>query len=1100
MKVSLPDAHDRELAVQDFLRNLVVTAGAGAGKTSLLVERILYAVLVRGIPLTRIVAITFTEKAAAELRSRLLAALAEVHRHLVDGPADGPADEPLSGEASRMLERFESGAGPDAALLRRRAEQALEPPHHLTTIHGFAAAILRRWPQRAGLSAELQIDDGTEWRQFVLESWPRVGREHFDQGAEAGPWRAVLEILDQGELRELVTQLGEQPGRPVRGDVSPALLAEIVRPMQQSLADVAARVEHSKRSKWKERVARHAAVWETLLSEGATAARQQLIEDPLLPSTLERSTEPPKAAEGIDRVAATTLLKRSQRMLRDLLQVDDAVCRDVLEPISRLADDLWLAFRQSGKITFQGLLAHARELVGRDPEVRRIEAERIDLFLLDEFQDTDPLQCELAFLLTADPESAGDDPWSLDLVPGKLFVVGDPKQSIYRFRGADLQIYHRACDRILAQGGRALSLSTNFRSRASLIAPLNTLFRDYFGERSRSEPGFQPMDAMRSGQGTADVEVWCVEPGAGGRVRDGRRAEGRLLADRIREAWDGGESLSDMAILLRSLENLSLYLRPLRELGIPCVVDGGRTFAERSEVSELYSILQAAADPQDQAAFLGALRSTLFHVPDPEIARFAETAEAFTWDAGRRQDDCPGVRTASDHLADWNGRLQREPAAAFVHSILQETALASISASAFEGAERLANQQKFAYLLEARLSTSEVSLSEALKDLARHLEFGPGEAERSLADERVEAVRILSIHKSKGLEYRTVYLPDMARNEMVPWDATPRYRWMRLQEGPAVGLHFPRSRMMNTAMLLQRQWDDEHQVAENKRLLYVAMTRARDRLVLITYQGARRQNWLRILEPVGFDPAQPREIPEELLEGSLRIQGFREAELRTEARSRVQRGADLAPAVRDWREAVRRLGNRPARRGRPSAAASHAAAARPRRRDHRADRLRGPKAPRHTLPPGAGGDGPSSPRGRRRRARRSLPRFAGRDHRRPGPRGERDPRFGGCTGPLRRALPGPPHRTRGSTAPAPRGQRVSRSHRLDLRGGRSHRHSRLQDRPCRIRPGPRRAIRPPVGSVRPRDSAGSRIGPAPGEGTAAAADRPAPSPRQRKPR
>jgi ATP-dependent helicase/nuclease subunit A len=913
----LPDLADRETAVRDRDHNLCVVAGAGAGKTSLLVERILYAVLAHDVPLTRVIAITFTEKAAAELHERLLLALRQIR-------------EPAAGsEAERTRARLDQDGLPER-IWKPRLDAALQSEAGLSTIHGFAATLLRRWPQLLGMPPNFQIDDGTRWRRFLREQLPARVRASLESTTESSRlWRTVLEAIRLDDVRALLDDLGELPEDVQVADSGRvfAALRPTLRELHRLLENDLQELKPGRSRKLPETLRGYVEALALALANGGQHLASDLRERRLLELFDKPVPSIGQTVGGIDRTRCQDTLRQSRLLLRDLLRVDEDLSLAILQLLRPLAAQLRGEFLHSGWITFQGLLTLCRQLLLQHETARREEAARVDLLLLDEFQDTDPLQCEIAFLLTAlppkpqakpaasdaprqgllfpsavPPDASSVDPWQAALQPGKLFLVGDPKQSIYRFRGADLEVYHRAVERVLKHQGKLLSLEVNFRSRASLVEPLNHLFADYIGPKSDCEPDFAPMIAARDAGTTAAVEIDSVladrEPGTV-TVRQGRRAEGRVITAQIQELCRQGYTFGDMAILLRSLEPLPMYLRPLREAGIPCVVEGGRTFLERSEVNELLCLLRSLADPEDSIAFLGALRSSLFAVADAEILRFARSGVPFTWQSGLDASSTPHVKSAAQLLTDHHERLARQPAASVLRSLLEDCSLQEIAATAFDGAQRLANLGKLTELVEERTETLDLPFAEALTELQLQFDAPQGESESALADERIEAVRILSIHKAKGLEYPVVFLPDMGRQEMVPPALQPRVKVLRGASGLSLALSLPRSLLQNLAMVAIREKDRRHDQAETKRLLYVASTRARERLILVNHSSRFTAPWLRALQTFDYLPQSPEDCGTALAEGRVQHRLWRDSEVELE--NPTSGAASLQP----WRLAVR---------------------------------------------------------------------------------------------------------------------------------------------------------------------------------------------------
>lgn len=938
------DAADRAVAVTEFARNLCVTAGAGCGKTSLLVERILFALLARRIPLERIVAITFTTKAAAQMRQRVTAALVDVQRALAGAETIAAAAERAQDEAKRTLERLGGHeAARDLAALRERVDAALAAEPVMTTIHSFALALLARHPIEADLPAEAAMDLGDGFRRHAQALLPALVERALDASPGAAGGAAAVERalarLTLGELSELARtaawlpdEVATRPGDPLA-------------PLRPRLAEL-----------HRELTSLHAALPPAALDSRLVPQWEQLLAG--LRATLDAKpgTTPPRNPPGLDDVLDKKLstaqlrglderedrivrerLADAQRILKKLRRVDEPFAADAVAAACALGRELAESFARHGFLPADGALARAAGLLARDAAVRRAESAAFDLLLVDEFQDTDPLQCEIILRLCQEPRApAALALEKVELARGRLFLVGDPKQSIYRFRGADLEMFARARDFVVGQGGRELFLTSNFRSRPPLIDAVNRLFAPYLGPRDEFEPDYVPLVAHREADAAvaAPVELLSVvlaDPKAKAKSR--REAEGRAIAQEIADLHARGTGYGRVAILLRALSNLPSYVQPLRDRAIPFVVAGGKSFVQRSEVGELASLLLAAADPADPVACLGALRSTLFAVSDADLhAAVAGGTEkrALLWP---ELVDSPvaAVAHAARELQRLNATVQRAPAADAVERIVEATLLLPISAAARDGEQRIANLRKLAGQAVARAEETRLPLAAALRDLlATHEQFD-GEAERSLADEEIDAVRILTIHKAKGLEYDVVFIGDLARKADQAERGDLALRAFAAGGAPRAALALPALDLVNTAEVARSERERRHQEAEGKRLLYVACTRARERLYLVhSAPHGTTGPWLEPLAALGFE-VDGHAPADGLLKSGVRHRAIADPPRRREPVAATAEPPDeLAEAARRFTRAVAAAREPPPRFERPSAAgderesASHA--------------------------------------------------------------------------------------------------------------------------------------------------------------------------------
>jgi ATP-dependent helicase/nuclease subunit A len=866
------DQESRTAAVTDFGRNLVVTAGAGTGKTALLVERALNLVAGGGVALSSVAAITFTEKAAAELRDRLARGFEDLHR-LAAAAAD-PETVDLGAEAGRSYRWLRAAAGEPAARIAARSLAAL---HDLDvaavgTIHAFCAELLRRQPVEAGVDAAFDIDEGGSFRALLETETSRYLAEELGPAApRAALWDRVLGVTGGlGAVRDVGAAFGGfrlptaavDPARPyappaardvLGGDLA-ALLDDLGRLLRRAAGANPNMIAHLEAAR-----GFLAAVLQR--GPGALAAPG---EAERLQELLRQDPAPGKRLTGVDPEALAAGAARARDLLRALARVDEAAVGAVVDAAVPLGVRARRALLHAGLVTFDGLLRLTRDLLADRPAVRRALGRRHAAILLDEFQDTDPLQYEILFFLCEAEGPAAAGAYRTRLAPGRLFIVGDPKQSIYRFRGADIEAYQRAVDHVLRCGGREVTLSSSFRSPPGIVEPINRLFAPWMvpeaGGGARFQAPYVPIDAARAPAGGDGprVEIWSVAAAGDGVAR--RRAEAEAIAAWIaarrggRDATGAPLEYRHVAILLRALTHAGLYAQALRQGGIPFLVEGGKEFYERHEVGDLIAFLRAVANPNDGPAALAVMRSILGAVPDPELADFAA--------AGGRLDVAggglaglapwPGVARVFGMIETFRSRARGRAVDAVVRDAVRDTPLAILHAAAFDGAQRIANLRRLVAEAEelARRGLSLEELIGVLEDENRTERDG---GESPLADETIDVVRVLSVHKAKGLEYPVVFVPDIGRQPGGRRGPASEVAWVPAPgDGgvPAVRLE---GGATNLAWVKHADSARRHDEAEEKRVFYVACTRARERLILVNSNPRNgRAPWRAALAALGY--------------------------------------------------------------------------------------------------------------------------------------------------------------------------------------------------------------------------------------------------------
>ncbi|MEE9219084.1 MAG: UvrD-helicase domain-containing protein, partial [Acidobacteriota bacterium] len=441
----IPDELDRKRAATEFDRNLVVSAAAGTGKTSLLVERILNAVGSGRYRLDQLAAVTFTRKAAAEMRERLAKGFQRLHV-LASGMHGTAPGESLKDEAERAYAWLGSEAKVPAPTLARRALDALENLDRFSasTIHSFCAEVLRQHPIEASVDPAFQQDEGAHFDEIFKRQWQEFLESELGESApHAELWREALQLYSLGEMEKAARALCEfgipDPDRwPSEDDPPARMLAPLLTPIIQEATSILSRGTHlwGRFEDCLRSVINLAEAFQRGTWGGGAAEPPALAFDVLGDSSTPAVG---KKAEGIDPERARGFANLARRKLQALRNLDERASRSLVEPLRRLVKIFREAYLGAGWVSFEALLTLTRDLLRDHPDVRTSLRERYQHFLVDEFQDTSPVQYEILFrLAAAEPVVAGQDVNGLKLENGRLFIVGDPKQSIYRFRKADV--------------------------------------------------------------------------------------------------------------------------------------------------------------------------------------------------------------------------------------------------------------------------------------------------------------------------------------------------------------------------------------------------------------------------------------------------------------------------------------------------------------------------------------------------------------------------------------------------------------------------------------------------------------------------------------
>ncbi len=915
---------EQRLAITTHDRPLIVTAGAGSGKTRVLVERFIALLDAHpGWSLPSVVAITFTEKAAREMRDRVRTA---IERRIAQAVAD---------DDHQALERW---LDHQAALTRAR----------IGTIHALCASLLRANPAEAGVDPAFEVLDETEAAILCDEAIEEtLGALAGDESLAAllvafgvEPVRAVLrEYAWTGAAERVVHAIPDDPGDLVeRWQAAWGALAEAA---QRRFCAASGWHDVFDLPLWDDMPPgdKLTAVWEAARTGCAAAEGCAATDFPAALRSVIGAIDlrvGSKNLWGEDRLAAA---KDALRGLREQLIAAlealppapdcaaDGIDEQAAEWLLRWREAIRLAAacytrrkQDRAALDFDDLEARARRLLIDHPEVAArycgdgARAGEFNHILVDEFQDTNPAQRDIVTRL-AGLDRAGPDRAGAARSEGRLFVVGDPKQSIYAFRGADVSVFGAVRDDLVARGGAELPLSQSFRAHAGLVGACNDLFGQILGPGDFDDSGYGvglgvPMTAFRpvpdDPRAAPDHPMTVIavqrppdmDP-AQMSADDLRRWEAALLADCIhglvdegRLIWDRrarhdnlppgaviptfatgqGEGAyrpvqyGDVAVLFQASTHQAQYEDVFKQADLPYLAVGGRGYFDQQEVRDLLNLLAALHNPADDLALAVALRSPLFGLSDEALfaLRAEEPGERDPrplWDAV--MDETPPVLLPADEhealtfargvLRDLRDEAGRAPIADVLMHAVERTGFQAALTGLSGGARRRGNVEKLIALARASGRVSLGAFNAYARDLSAR-EIREGEAVIDAGN----AVRLMSVHASKGLEFPVVILAETT------WTRSPRESLFALDPVAGAACTLPKNHTEDKppepfawrhARILAGQRDQ----AERRRLLYVAATRAGDHLVVSgavtekSSRGAWLWQWLGALGIEGAD-------------------------------------------------------------------------------------------------------------------------------------------------------------------------------------------------------------------------------------------------------
>jgi ATP-dependent helicase/nuclease subunit A len=833
---SIADLDARRAAETTFDRNVVVVAGAGTGKTTLLVNRLIHLLMKQPHPvsISESVALTYTNKAATEMKLRLrerLAGLARDSTVAVQG-SDGGAVTLADLQTRYDISASEIAARAKAAL--RDLEKA-----QIGTVHSFAAHLLRLFPLESGAEPAFREDDGLRFDEHFAMAWDIwVDRELGREGTQHRRWRTLLESTTLEQLRALTYALCSELvdiDALVRGIGSEpdASLVDWIDKLRERAQVLLNAHDRTKRRKIEHMLSAAIALMTLVLEHGADAMDRF---DPTQRQWLEK--EPGQSISDWDtrefQQAVTTI-----KIVQQFLTFDQAYFINVLTLLQPFVSAVRASFADTGWISFDGLLARTRRLLWEHPEVRERIKKDYRAILIDEFQDTDPVQYEILLAL-AEQQGRFSRAWQdMTLEPGKLFIVGDPKQSIYAFRRADIEAFDRVVDKVLAEGGVTYSLVTNFRSNAGILGPVNEVFDRLFVRQPLVQPANVHLEHDGRHKGSvaeSSVALHVVAPRPGDDAFDAAgaaRAEGEVLARWLREdlLTRPGVSAGQVAFLFRKLTQADAYLDALRRYHVPYLIDGEKHFYRRQEVVDLVNVLRVLDHPHDHIALLGLLRSPLGGLTDRDIYDlheaglfdYREDARIMAW-SNRRAET---VQRLYRHLHDLHRLVPAAPLDEAIQLVFDRLPVLELAAASLHGEQAVANLLKVKQTAAALADRPHLTLNRFTELMVARLDEQPDEAESPLAENSSDAVQILTIHKAKGLEFPIVVLPGLhqgsGREKVAP---SVVYDWSTNSYGLSAGSQ----RTLGYLRVQDKQVERER--AERRRVFYVGMTRAKNLLLL----------------------------------------------------------------------------------------------------------------------------------------------------------------------------------------------------------------------------------------------------------------------------
>ena len=852
--IFVPQDEDARKRIRESLdETLFVEAGAGTGKTTSLVDRVMKLAASGRTTLDKVAVITFTDAAAAELRDRIRGSLEKA-------ASDGTLNDDERLRCQRTL-----------ADLDRSSIQ---------TLHSFAGSILRERPLEAGLPPIFETMDAIQSDLAFDEAWTEWIDWKLDEPEHDSVLYPALSLgLSIDQLRSVALEFHQNYDL-----IEGASFADIPMPPAsavQQLVDDSGELERlCQYSKLGEPDPLYSHVQRVLLAvnrfvelgNASPSVYRQLQRTLPINQRMGRQGDwerDPVTSENACKVLKEVLGDLHEAATEELAQAHQAALMPVLRAVREFVEDFARKRKSDGKAGFHDLLVWARDLLRDNVEVRDHFRRRFSHLLVDEAQDTDPIQAEIAMFISEGVaegvmEGGGDlpavnRPASWDQVApqqGKLFVVGDPKQSIYRFRRADVRQMSKLRQ---VMGGDTVQLVQNFRSQRPVLEWVNHVYEQWMGEGSEHQAKYAPVAHRWEAETThpGRPRVYRLGEALDENVNAVRGEEARdianLLNTIVREEWqvldtaqtaEAGEerytdaTYSDICILMPRRTGLRTLEQALDESNVPYRLEGASLIFATQEVMDLLNCLKAIDDPADQVATVAALRSPAFACSDVELLQFSEAGGKFDY---LSEDNIAGGPAAEAFglLQDFHEHRLWMSLPELIDRFIRARLLME---SAIDHPRTREQWRRYRFIVEQARSFIETggnSLRKFLEWIERQAAEGARVTETPVPEGDEEAVRIMTVHAAKGLEFPIVILTALntqrsTRREVVLFDRDTHT--VEISVGPQ-NRRFE-TPGYETLATRERELGDDEQV----RLLYVAATRARDHLVISLHRSAKDRN------------------------------------------------------------------------------------------------------------------------------------------------------------------------------------------------------------------------------------------------------------------
>lgn len=838
-QIKTSDEKARSTAIYQTAKNILVQAGAGTGKTTLLTDRLCYLILGKNIPIDKIIALTFTEKAAAEIKSQLLQKMQNISYLLKELPIQDlrPEKKQQIISLTDYIVNIKQQQSPDKTTqdIKNQIIKDIDANFELaeraviSTMHSFCLKILRQFSTEAKIAPDCKPVNRDALNPILDKTWTSFLNEELAfNSPNAELWQSILGEVSLNDVKDFAFSLLELPLKDYTPQKNYPFITGKLKEFKTQLQYFIDTYPVRKQPTKLDNAIKNALdiFTQTILYLEKQPYQKVAFNKQGFSITKQWKENPQdyqKAKELIDIAKHSTI---------DNLELFNKTYQAIKDFIPKAQQ----ALLQTNIITFDDIILKTRDLIKNYPHIRQTLKEEYKSILLDEFQDTDPEQGEIFIYLSEKQDTCAEDWQEVKLQAGKLFIVGDPKQSIYRFRGADITAYDNFCDLMIKQNADRCFLQNNFRSAQNIVDFTNIFGQSQIQENKGIQPPYvkinhtinynlQPIQFLITSQQTdanksreaqaAVISQWIKQNAGKTKLTDGKTI-----------------SYKDIAVLFPTNTGLNFLIEAFRNTGINYSVEENKNFYRAQEVKDILNLLKLAQNPADKIALTGVLRGPLCLVQDKDILELSQNNELNIF----KQTQNPYINNCYGQLKEIYRLSQTLPLEEFINYLIFNTRFKEMEILCCSNEQVSANITKFADMARQFINSGIITLPQLIFHIENYIKQKETEGESPVAEQSLDTVKLMTIHKSKGLQFPVVILFDITKSNNEGYKNPPPYLkdYTSRLSAPKIGNKY------DIVYAFIKQKNEIHKNAEKLRLLYVALTRAKEMLVIAGNSDANK--------------------------------------------------------------------------------------------------------------------------------------------------------------------------------------------------------------------------------------------------------------------